>query len=116
AAGVDLVFLAVDDVEPAGRVHVADVSGVQGAAGQRVLGFLGLVPVAGHHHRTAGDDLADLAERQVLPVVADDAHHRVEDGHADGQGAGGVVDRCGRAGGNEVRGRGRLGQAVSVVD
>src|SRR5207249_11298876 len=116
AAGVDLVFLPVDDVEPAGRVHVADVAGVQGAARQRVRGLLGLVPVAGHHHRPAGDDLADLAGRQVPAVVADDTHHRVVDGHADRQGAGRVVDRRDRVEGNQVRGRGRLGQAVGVVD
>src|SRR6266536_2494515 len=115
-AGVDLVLLPVHEVEPAGRVHVADVAGVQRTAGQRVLGLLGLVPVTGHHHRPAGDDLADLAGRQLPAVVADHAHHRVEDGHADGQGAGGVVDRRGRAGRHAVRRRGGLGQPVDVVD
>src|SRR5690349_21901027 len=40
-AGVDLVLLPVDDIEPAGRVHVADVAGMQGAPRQRVRGLIG---------------------------------------------------------------------------
>src|SRR4028118_1118089 len=45
-----------------------------GQAGRRLLG---LAPVAGHHLRAVGHDLADLAQRQVLPVVVLDPHDRV---------------------------------------
>src|SRR3954471_10257494 len=74
ARRVDLVLLAVDEVEPAVGVHEADVAGLQRAARQRVLGLLGLLPVAGHDLRAARDELAHLARRQVLAVLADDAH------------------------------------------
>src|SRR3954453_12167023 len=83
ARRVDLVLLAVDEVEPAVVVHEADVAGPQGAAGQGVLGLLGLLPVARHDLRTARDELADLARREVLAVLADDAHDGVEHRHAD---------------------------------
>src|ERR671933_2051153 len=83
ARGVDLVLLAVDEVEPAVRVHEADVAGPERSAGERVLGLLGLLPVARHDHRAARDELADLARRQLLAVLADDLDDRVEDRHAD---------------------------------
>ena len=83
AAGDDHVLLAVDDVDEALFVHPAQIAGVEPAAGERLRGRLGLVPVAGHQRRAAVDDLADLARRDVVHVVVDDPRLDVGDRLAD---------------------------------
>ena len=72
AARDDHVLEAVDDVEDADLVHVAEVAGVQPAIAQRLRGQLGLVPVAFHHQRPAHDDLAVLSWRQKAVLGVDD--------------------------------------------
>jgi len=93
AAGDDHVLLAVDDVEPALLVHEPDVTGVQVASGQRVLGLLRLVPVPGDDLRAAGHELAVLAGGDLVALLVDDLHHGVEDRHADRERPGVGVDR-----------------------
>src|SRR3954452_18555579 len=114
AGRVDLVLLAVDEIEPAVLVHEADVAGLERAAGQRVLGLLGLLPVARHDLRPARHELADLARRQLLAVLADDLHDGVEHRHADRQRAGALVDRRAAVERDGVRRGRRLGEAVDV--
>ena len=59
---VDLVFLAIDDVEPALGVHEPHIAGVEPASGHGVLAFLRLVPVAQRDLGTGHDDLTDLPD------------------------------------------------------
>src|SRR6185312_8228121 len=109
------VLLAVDDVEPAGFVHESDVASEEPAAGHGFCAVLGLVPVAGHHAFALHYQFADLTNRQVLPVVVDDAHN--ESGHrrTHGQCAAGRVDGGASACGYRVRFGGHLGQSVQVM-
>jgi hypothetical protein len=74
AAAVDHVLLAVDQVQVALVVGIAQVAGKQPAVADRLLGQVGPTVVAEHQRRTAADDLADFASRRVAAVVADDAH------------------------------------------
>ena len=74
AAANDEVLDAVNDVEVAVVIEVADVAGVQPAVTHRRRGRLRTVPVAGHEHRSADADLAVLAGRQPGPVGSHDSH------------------------------------------
>ena len=109
ARRVDLVLLAVDDVEPAVGVHEADVARAEHARAAPV-------PVAGDDLWAGGDDLRDLAGRQLLAVLADDPRVGVEDRDADRQRARARVDRRPRRDRDGMRRRRRLGQPVDVVD
>jgi hypothetical protein len=74
AAAVDHVLLAVDQVEVALVVGIAEVAGEQPAVADRLLGEVGAAVVAEHQRRSAADDLADFARGGVAAVIADDAH------------------------------------------
>ena len=66
AAGDDHVLLAVDQIEIAVGVHVADVAGEEAVADEGLRGFLRPVPVALGDVRALDADLADFARRQHL--------------------------------------------------
>src|SRR5215203_4118189 len=68
-AADDQILPAVDDVEVAVRVDIAEVSGVQPPVAHRLRRQRRVAPVALHHRRGAAADLADLARRDVLSVV-----------------------------------------------
>src|SRR4051794_15836485 len=70
-AGHDHVLLAVDDREEAVRILASDVTGVQPAALERLLGLLGLVPVALHDKRPADADLTGLTVGDLVEVVVE---------------------------------------------
>lgn len=71
AGGVDHVFFAIDQIEPACLVHEADIAGVQAAIADGFGGFVWFVPVAGDDHRAGGHNFADLADRdRVARIVA----------------------------------------------
>src|SRR5579884_2165271 len=73
AARDDHVLRAVAQGQEAVRVHIAEVAGMQPAAAQR-LGIGGRVlPIALHDAIALGHDLADLAGRQFMVIVVDDA-------------------------------------------
>ena len=74
AAADQHVLLAVDDVAKALLVQFGEIAGFQPAVHERLRGGLGLVPIAPHHVRSLGPQLADLAGRQRLARGADDAH------------------------------------------
>ena len=63
AGCVDLIFHAVDHVEPALLVHEPDIAGVERSARERVRGLLRLLPVTRDYLRPRGDDLTNLAGR-----------------------------------------------------
>ena len=73
AAGDDQVVAAVEDVEVAFGVEVADVAGEQPAVAQGGGRLFRPVQVAGRDRRPADEDIACLAGRAVGAVVADDA-------------------------------------------
>ena len=66
AAGDDHVLLAVDQIEIAVGVHVADVAGEEAVADKGLRGFLRPVPVALGDVRAPDADFADFARRQHL--------------------------------------------------
>nr|GEU28155.1 hypothetical protein [Tanacetum cinerariifolium] len=81
----DHVFLAVDNLGVAARVHDADVARLEEAVGRHGLGrFVRTVPVAGHHLRAADGDLAGLAQRHRVAVVVEDFHFGRRNRQADG--------------------------------
>ena len=92
-------------------VHHADVAGAEEAVGGHHLGgFVGALPVAGHHLRPARADLAGLAERHLVAVVV--ADRDVGRGHRQADGAGPFADVAAVAG-EHRRG---LRQAVALDD
>src|SRR5664279_4105051 len=74
---IDHVFLAVDDEYPAFGAHEAHVAAHQGTARKVGRRLFGLAPVASHDLGAYGDDLAYLAQRDVLAVIANDPHDGV---------------------------------------
>ncbi len=74
AAADDQVLLAVDYIQIAVRVEVADVPGVQSAAPHRAGGFRGGLPIASHHPFGSNADFSIGAGRQVPPTVVPDHH------------------------------------------
>ncbi len=66
AAGDDHVLLAVDQIEIAVTVHVADIAGQEAVADKGLRGFLRPVPVALGDVRPLDADFADFAGRQDL--------------------------------------------------
>ena len=113
---VDLILFAVHDVEPALGVHIPDVTGPQPAAPQRLLGLFGLLPVAGHHLRAFGDQLAHLAGGQLGAVLTDDANHSVENRNPDRKGAGCRINRGVPTQGHGMGRGGGFRQSVDVMD
>ena len=109
AARVDHVLLAVDDRQVAVRVHGRQIPGVKPAAGERRLGALGVVVVAGGDLRRAVHDLADLTGGDVAQLLIDHARGDVEHGLARRAGLGQLL--VGAEGGGE---RAELGLAVVV--
>ncbi len=82
-AGDDDVLLAVLDRDEAVLVDDREVAHVVvplQSLGERLLGGLGLVPVAVHHLVAPHDDLTDrfAVGGHVLAVLVDDAHVRAE--------------------------------------
>ena len=68
AAGDDDVLGAVRQRQEAVFIEPADIAGAQPAVLQRLGIGLGIVPIAEHHGRSLGLDLAGLARGQRLPV------------------------------------------------
>ncbi len=66
AAGDDHVLLAVDQIEIAVRIHVADIAGQKAAVSKSFRGFLRPVPVAFGDIRSLDADFADFARAQDL--------------------------------------------------
>src|SRR5262249_45077539 len=65
-------LLAVDDLDLAFVIHHADIAGAEEAVARHHLGrLLRPLPVAWHHLRPAGADLAGLPERHVIVAIAD---------------------------------------------
>ena len=87
AAAHDHVLRPVDEVDVALVVQVAEVARVVPAVDERGRGLLGLVPVAGHHVVASDAHLADLAERHLVAVGADDPDLDADRGLAAGAGA-----------------------------
>src|SRR3954447_18160397 len=83
AAADDQLLLAVDDEEVAVLVDLGHVATVEPAVLDRVLGGVGLVPVALHDVVALDDDLADLALVDLVAVVVDDLHLDALDRRAD---------------------------------
>ena len=73
ATGVDDVLDPVDHEHVALLVLTHEVAGVEPTAGECLGGGFGVVPVPGHQSRGAVDDLADLADGDVVHVFVDDA-------------------------------------------
>src|SRR5262249_47017209 len=72
AAAQEHVLGAVDDIDVAVRIHVADVAGAQEPLGGHHFGCrLRILPIALHHVRAFDADLAALAQGYVFPVAAD---------------------------------------------
>src|SRR5436190_95846 len=74
AARDDHVLGPVFQREIAVRIEHADVPGMQPAAAQSLRGRVGVLPVPGHHHIAAADDLADPAHRQRVVIRIGDFH------------------------------------------
>ncbi len=74
AAAHDHVLGPVDEEQVALVVQVAEVARPVPALVQGLGGGLRVLPVAGHHARTAHQHLADLARRDALVVGTDDGH------------------------------------------
>src|SRR5690606_35267213 len=72
ARHVDPVPHPTDDVDVAVLVHAADDAGMEPAAAQGALAFLGKVPVALHHARPANDHLSPLAAGQFPISLVED--------------------------------------------
>ena len=83
AAAQDHVLDAVDEVQIAVGVEVADVAGAEPAVGERLARRLGVAPVAAHHPGRDQLHLAGLARRHRLPVAVRDAHGDARAGRAD---------------------------------
>src|SRR5690349_3157449 len=83
-AADDQRLLAVDDVEVAFLVHPSEIAGAEPAIRGRYLGGgRWLSPIALHDVVAADGDLADVADRQVGPVVSHDSHLHSVDRDAD---------------------------------
>ena len=80
AAGDDHVLLAVDQIEIAVLVHVADIAGQKAVADKGFRGFLGPAPISLGDVRTANADLADLAHRHHLLRVFQRRHIQFDAG------------------------------------
>ncbi len=65
-AGNDHVLLAIDQIEIAIAVHVADVAGQKAVADEGFSGFLFAIPVAARDVRTTDADFSGLPDRQNL--------------------------------------------------
>ena len=52
-------------------IHRGDVAGVEPTVAECELRLLGLVPVAGHDLRSARDEFAGLAERDLVAQLVD---------------------------------------------
>ena len=76
AARLDDVLHAIDDEQIALVVEIADVAGMEPAAGEGLLRLLRLVPVFVQELRRAMDDLAVHAGRAIAHVGIDDARLR----------------------------------------
>ena len=109
AAADHHVLGPVDDVDEALVVDTGDVAGVQPAAGERLGGRRGLVPVTLHDVGALDPQLADRPRREVVAQLVDhlEADHRYGGPHAVGMGH--VVLSA-----VERRHRRRLGEAVAV--
>ena len=75
---------------------------------ERRLGRLGMLPVAVEDHRPAGDDLADLADRQLLQ------RDRIDDARVDAEDRDAEALQLGALGRVGVARRGGLGEAVAL--
>ena len=80
AAGDDHVLLAVDQIEIAVLVHVADVAGEKPVADESLGGFLRPVPVALGDVRPLDADFADFARRQHLRRIVQRDHVHLDAG------------------------------------
>src|SRR5690606_3273082 len=105
---VDHVLLAVHDVEPALRVHEADVPGVQSTVANAGFGLLRVVPVLRDDHGALDDDLPGFADGEVLTVWPYAADARFEGRYPHAERPGGGVDRSFQMGRNGGPGGGRL--------
>src|SRR4030095_7936422 len=81
-AAADDVALAVDEVEPAVLVDVAQVAGQEPAVPERPPGRLGILEVRRHAGRRVHRDLADGARRQRGAVVVEHLYLDARDGRA----------------------------------
>ena len=70
-AGDDHVALARDDIQVAFGIEMTDVARMVPAIAQGPGGRLRRIPIAQHNVRTAYQDFAILARRDVAPVVVD---------------------------------------------
>src|SRR6476661_285497 len=103
AGGLEDVLLAVGDVEEAALVDAPDVAGVEPAVlGQHLGGRLGVVVVAAHDAGALDEDLTVLVGDADLRAGQRPAHRAV------------LVRAV--LGGVHRRARGRLGQAVALLD
>ena len=74
AAGDDHVLLAVDQIEIAVAIHVADIAGQEAIARERLCRLLRPVPIAFGDVRSLDADFADLARRQHLVRIVKRDH------------------------------------------
>ncbi len=91
-------LLPVDDLEPALGIHPRDVAGEDPAIlGQRPLGGLRVLPVAGEHLRAPHQQLTGFAHRHFPGVVVpvDDFRFGGRDGQPDPSRAGHTSQRTG---------------------
>src|SRR5262245_51806484 len=74
ATGDDHVFLAINEVEVAFVVEIAQIAGKNPALADRLRCQLRLLVVTRHHDWPAPRDLANLARCGLTPIVAHDAY------------------------------------------
>src|SRR3954447_3114219 len=70
----DHVFHAVEDVEIAVRVAVANVAGSKHSVSKREPGLLGIVPVTAHNIGPARHELTTESRSELPSGLAHDAH------------------------------------------
>ena len=97
----DHVLLAIDDLDVAARIHLADVARLEEAVRRHDQGRLVRpLPVALHDLRPADGDLAGFAQRHLLAVVVEkldlDVGQRQADRSGIGLRVGGIAGDAGR--------------------
>src|SRR5262249_33956487 len=80
----DHVLLPVLDENESAFVYAADVAGAQQVlADHHLRGFVGSVPIAGHHLRPAHADLTDDVDAELIAIVVTNADFRRWDRQSD---------------------------------
>src|SRR5439155_8667881 len=85
------VLGAIDDVQITLVVDAAEVTRLEPATAERLLGRVRPVPIPGHDRRARHPDLADRAECDVATVTIDDAEVEHGDRNSDAGRTGLVV-------------------------